>query len=239
MTYDIYAFGEVCLYVIPLAIFVSLFFNAVLSTIAKHSPSGVQVTVLLSYLFAFGVIVHECAHRLFCTLFGVRVKATQYFGVSRQRSTSGAEHVSIGGYVECDEVTSVIVALFLGFAPLLINGLLIALLAFYGPLLAETDYVYLAFYAGISLVLGIRLSKEDALLWTTVLKKHFGRGFLEFLLLLAFGGLLYYLVGILQVELWITLTVVIAFPVLLALATRFRAKRPGYAPDGFQSDSSW
>lgn len=239
MSYDIYAFGEVCLYVIPMAIFLSIFFNVFLGTFAKHSPLGMRVIVLLSYLFAFGVIVHESAHRLFCALFGVRVRATQYFGVSHQRSTSGTDNVNIGGYVECEELNSVLVALFLGFAPLLINGLLIALLAFYGPLLAETAYMYVAIYAGISLVLGVRLSKEDAFLWTIVLRKHFGRGFLELLLLSIFGVLLYYLIAILQVELWITLTAIIAFPMLIAVFSRFKAKRPGYSPNGLQGEPPW
>jgi len=59
MSFDIYMFGEICLFIIPMFIIISLLFSAALGSLAQHSSSGMQLMILLSYIFAVGVITHE------------------------------------------------------------------------------------------------------------------------------------------------------------------------------------
>jgi hypothetical protein len=171
------------------------------------------------------------AHRLFCAIFGVKVKETQLFKVTRKKMAD-QEYVSVGGYVDCEEVTSVIAALFLGFAPLIINGLLVALLVYYGPLIMTTQFYALAVYGGISLGLGTRTSKEDMVLWVTSLRKNPGRGILELVCLCLFGGILYYLGITIQIPLWGSFSLFLVFIVIVIAYNRrkptaFKGKFPG------------
>jgi len=221
MSFDIYMFGEICLFIIPMFIIISLLFSAALGSLAQHSSSGMQLMILLSYIFAVGVITHELAHRLFCGIFGVKVKETQFFKVTRKKTAEG-EYVSIGGYVNCADINSVIVALLLGFAPLILNGLLVALLYYYGPLIEATAFYGLALFLGISLGLGTRVSKEDVLLWLEALRRHPGRGILEIICLILFGGLLYFLAAIIQIPLWGMLSVILGFILIIILGTRLK-----------------
>ena len=222
MSFDFYVFWEICIFIIPIVMVFSLLFSAILGSVAQHSSSGMQVMIFLSYLFALGVITHELAHRLFCALFGVKVTETKFFRVARNKTAEG-EYVSVGGYVNCAEIDSVSVALLLGFAPLLINGLLVAVLYYYGPVLATTDFYGIAIYLGISLALGTRVSKEDALLWVEALRRHPGRGILEIVGLFLFGGVLYFLVGFIQIPLWGTLSILLGFLIIIILGTRFKS----------------
>jgi len=217
--FDIYAFGEVCLFVIPLVILIALLFSAFLSAVANHSPYGMQLMLTLSYIFALGVVTHELAHRLFCALFGVKVKEMRLFKVTR-RKMADLDYVSVGGYVDCEEIPSVIAALFMGFAPLIINGLLVALLVYYGPFIMTTQYYALAMYGGISLGLGVRLSKEDLLLWINILRKHPGRGVMEIICLFVFISLLYYLGVVIQIPLWSTFSLFLGFLLIVIVCNR-------------------
>ena len=231
MEFDIYAFGGVCFSILPMVIIISLLFSVLLSSLASHSSYGMQLMLLLSYIFAFGVVTHELAHRLFCAIFGVKVKETQLFKVTRKK-TADQEYVSVGGWVDCEDVTSVIAALFLGFAPLIINGLLVALLVYYGPFIMTTEFYALAVYGGISLGLGARASKEDMLLWVSSLRKHPGRGFLELLCLILFGGTLYYVGSVIQIPLWGTFSLFLVFLIIVIAYNRrkptaFKGRFPG------------
>jgi hypothetical protein len=219
VNFDPYAFGQVCLYVIPIVIFFSIVFSAFLSSLASRSETWIHLTLILSYLFAFGIVMHELSHRLFCALFGVKVRETQLFKVTRWNTPEG-QYLSVGGYVDCEDIQSVIVALFLGFAPLIINGLLVGLLVYYGPDLMATAYAPLIAYAGVALGLGTRTSKEDTLLWVGALRKSPGRGFLEIIGLMAFGGVLYYLVDTFQIPVWGGCSIFIAFVVIIAVLIR-------------------
>ena len=223
MNFDIYAFGDVCIFVIPVVIFFSILFSAILGSLARRSSYGMQLLILLSYVFALGVVTHELAHRLFCSLFGVQVKETQFFKVTRKQ-TAGGEYISIGGYVDCADITSVIVALLLGFAPLFINGLLVALLFYYAPVIQDTAFYALAVYLGISLGLGTRISKEDLTLWVEALKKNPGRGLFELFCLISFAGLLYFLVTFIQIPIWGTLGLVLGFCTVVILITHVKPR---------------
>jgi len=231
LEFNIYAFGEVCLSIIPMVVFISLLFSTFISALASHSSYGMQLMLILSYIFAFGVIAHELAHRLFCAIFGVKVKKMQLFKVTRKK-TADQEYMSIGGYVDCEDVTSVIAALFLGFAPLIINGLLVALLVYYGSLIMNTQFYALAVYAGVSLGLGARTSKEDMLLWISSLRKNPGRGILELVCLCLFVGVLFYLGIIIQIPLWGSFSLFLVFIIVVIVYNRrkptaFKDKFPG------------
>jgi len=219
LEFDIYAFGEVCLFVIPLVILIALLFSAFLSAVANHSSYGMQLMLTLSVIFGFGVVTHELAHRLFCALFGVKVKEMRLFKVTR-RKTADLDYVSVGGYVDCEEISSVIAALFMGFAPLIINGFLVAFLVYYGPFIMTTQFYPLAVYGGISLGLGVRPSKEDLLLWINTLRKHPGRGILELICLFVFIGVLYYLAMVIQIPLWGTFSLFFGFLLIVIICNR-------------------
>jgi len=207
-----------------MVIFLSIVLSAFLTALASRSDIGMHLTLLLSYVFALGIVVHELAHRLFCAIFGVKVREMRLFQVTR-RQTADQQYLSVGGYVDCEDIHSVIVALFLGFAPLIVNGLLGGLLVYYGPMLMETVYTALIIYAGIALGLGTRTSKEDMLLWVGALRKNPGRGVLEIIGLLLFGGLLYYLIDILQISAWSTCSILLAFVLLIVVLNRQKPTR--------------
>jgi hypothetical protein len=207
-----------------MVILFSIVFSALLTALASRSDMGMHLTIALSYLFALGIVVHELAHRLFCGIFGVKVREMQLFKVTR-RHTENGQYLSVGGYVECEDIQSVIVALFLGFAPLIINGFLVGLLVYYGPILFETDYAALIIYAGIALGLGTRTSKEDMLLWVSALRKNPGRGFLEIIGLILFSGMLYYVIGVLQIPVWGTCSILLAFILIMVVLNRQKSTR--------------
>lgn len=228
--FNIYAFGEVCVELIPIVIFLSIFLTAVLKGFASHSSYGMQVLVVFSYIFCVGVIVHEAAHRLMCKIFGVKVKETQYFKVERRR-IQGREYANIGGYVKTEEVSSIITGLFLGVAPLIVNGLLVALLYYYNPVWMETEYYGLLIYLGIALALGARPSKTDLTLMWHAFQKHPGRGLLEIAFLCSFSGVIFFLM-LYQFELWITLTVGIVFVALCIIQGRNKLSTPRLCVEG-------
>jgi len=229
MNFDIYAFGEMGLYIIPLVIIASISFSAILVAIAQRSSLGMQIMVILGYLFCFGVITHELAHRTFCWLFGVQVRETQFFKVTHHQGPEG-KSVSIGGYIDCEEIGSVTVALFIGFAPLLVNGLLVTLLYYYGPSFQGTWFFPLSVFLGISLGLGTPTSKEDASLWIHTLKHNPGRGLLELIGLCCFGGLMFYLTTSFQIPLWGTTTILVCFFLGTILLGRFRTGGSNHVP---------
>lgn len=221
MMFDIYAFGEICLWILPLVIFISIPISVVIGSFAKNSSYGRQVVIFLGYIFCVGVIVHEAAHQMMCGVFGVDVKEVQYFRVEYKRTEKNG-HLDIGGRVNCGEINSVIAAIFLGLAPLIVNGLLVALIFYYSPILMETAYYPLFVYLGIALGMGARPSKEDLTLWYQVFKKSPERGVFELIFLFIFVGVNYAIVMVWQVELWITLTINITFLTLFIIQGRMR-----------------
>ena len=224
MIFDFYAFGEACVYVLPLVVFFSLLLSAFLGHLASRSAAGLQVSVLVGYIFCLGIIAHEASHRLFCSLFGVKVRETKLFFVERKRTPEG-EYAQIGGYVDCEEISSLITCLFLGIAPLIINGLIVALLYYYWPLLGTTPYYGLLIFVGISLGIGARPSKEDLTLWIQAVKRAPKRSILEFIMLISAGGLLYALLAIWQVNLWILLTASVSLFISFIIIGRMRFTR--------------
>jgi hypothetical protein len=229
MGFDINVFIEICLYILPLVIILSIIFSAILVSFARRFDIGMQVMEVIGVIFCIGVVAHELAHRIFCGLLGVHVQETKLFRVMH-RQTPWGESVSIGGYVECEEIRSVIVALFIGFAPLLVNGLLVALLYYYGPAFAGTWYFPLIVYLGISLGLGMPTSKEDASMWIHALKRNPGRGILELIGLCCFGGVLFYLVTDLQLPLWGTSLIILSFIIGMIIVGRSHASGAIHVP---------
>lgn len=221
MAFDWSLFGEVCLFAIPMVILLSALLSAGLNTLARRTETGVQLVVLVSYLLCVGVVVHEAAHRLFCALFGVQVRETRYFRIERIQTGQG-EVTSIGGYIDCEEVESVITGIFLGIAPILVNGTLVAVACYYCPLLEGTSYYWLVVYLIVALGLGARPSRQDFGIWATAMKRAPLRGFLE-LCLLCGGGILLGALAIYAVDLWITLTCAAGFFVLLIFQGRSKA----------------
>ncbi len=219
--FDLYAFGDVCLSILPVVIFGSLILSAVLGHLAARSPSGMQLAISISYILCAGVMVHEAAHRLFCAIFGVKVKETRYFYVDRKH-TEEQESVNIGGYVDIEEISSTTTGIFLGLAPLIINGLCVALLYYYGPLLMATVYYPLFVYLGIALSLGARPSGADLKLTTHAFKRAPGRGIFELILLCIVGVLLGYLLSI-QANVWVLISVGITCFIIIVMESRKRA----------------
>lgn len=214
---DLEAFIQFCCYVIPIVILLTSFLWGLLSHIKyRNHRIGTELKVILSYLFCFGVILHEVAHQCFCYLFGVQVRDVRYFFVqrfspSRESNKSSVtspapmsefcsgeqgyqppkgEVINIGGYVKILPPQSPLIAFFIATAPLFINGLFVALLLFYYPLIVQTPYYPLAIYLIIALALGVEPSKTDFLSFFYTFRVNCGRGFIEFLsLFLILGGL--------------------------------------------------
>jgi len=224
VNFNIYAFWDICIWIIPLVIFFSTFITAIIGSFAKRSSYGVQIAIAFSYIFCIGVIVHEMAHQLMCHTFGVRVKELRYFRVEHKRTEDG-EYLNIGGYVNFEDVNSLITGIFLGIAPLLVNGILVALICYYAPVFETTSYYPLFIYLGFALGIGARPSKEDLLLWYQALRMNPGRGLLEFLLLCFFGGIVYALFLVWQVDLWISFTIIFLFIVFFIFQGRPKAGR--------------
>jgi hypothetical protein len=223
--FDLHTFGEICLYILPLVIIFSLFLSAFLGHLASRSQMGMQLVVMIGYLFCLGIVTHEASHRLFCALFGVKVRETRLFYVERKRTPYG-EVTQIGGYVDCEEITSLITSLFLGIAPLIINGLIVALLYYYWPIMGSTPYYGLLIFVGISLGIGARPSREDLTLWVQALKRAPRRGFAEVFILISSGGLIYALAAVWQVSVWVLLTVSFSLFIGFIMIGRKRISRP-------------
>ena len=216
---DPITFGEICLYVLPLVIFSSLILWGFLGAIAQRSSIGIQIITILSYIFCIGVILHESAHVLFSKVFGVPIKKIRYFYVEHTE-TPEKEFFQAGGEVQLREINSVIAALFLGIAPLIINGILVALIFFYSPILAESPYYAIFIYLGIALGLNAHPSKEDLVLWLKAFKHSPKRAFFEICLMLILGIILYVFAYIYQIPIWITITMSISFLLILILLAR-------------------
>ena len=229
MSFDINVFAEICLYILPLVIFLSLIFSAILVSFARRFDLGMQVLEVVGVIFCVGVVTHELAHRIFCWLFGVQVQETKLFKVTHRQGPWG-ESVSIGGYVECDEIRSVTVALFIGFAPLVVNGLLVALLYYYGPSFAGTWFYPLGIYLGIALGLGMPTSKEDVSMWIHALKANPGRGILELFGLCCFGGAMFYLITTFQIPLWGTGLIMLSFIISMIIVGRSHTGSAKHVP---------
>jgi len=190
-----------------------------------------DVLVLVSYVLCIGVVVHEVAHRIFCGIFGVRVRETRYFKVERKKTKWG-EQTTIGGYLNIEDIDSVIVGIFLGIAPLIVNGVSVALIYYFSPLLGETPIFWLLVYLGIALGIGARPSKEDLKLCIGALKRAPGRGIIEILLAFVFCISICVLV-VLQINIWVTLSVTLSFLILLVIQGRSRTRttRVRYFPN--------
>ena len=240
--FDIQQYGEICLWTVPMVIIISTFVGAFFSRLGGFKAWGNHLWVLLQYIFCVGVVVHEAAHQLFCKIFGVKVRKVKYFGITYEEvggdkkekgksspkvefmRSSGRVPVSAGGFVRPGEkVDSVSVSFFVGVAPLIINGLLVALIIYYGPILMETAYWGLFVYLGIALGMGIRPSRADIMFFLRTFKRNPGRGFLELIMFCIFGGFLYLLIAVWQVEAWIVLAAMLLFFAILVL--QYRMKR--------------
>lgn len=219
IVFDVQVFGETFVMVIPIVIFLSIFVCAFLGALARHTSNGNQLVVLFYKVFCVGVVVHELAHYSMSKLFGVKVKEARWFSIESKR-IEGREAINISGFVRTEEIYSVVTSLVLGIAPLLVNGTLIALIYYYGPIWTEISYWNVVItYAGVAFALGTRPSNEDLTLWWKILKKNPRRGFFEFIELILFGVVLYYLVFY-QIEAWIILTTAITFFILLIVQAR-------------------
>jgi hypothetical protein len=218
MVFDIYAFGEVCVWVLPLTIFLAFFVTTFVMALASHGSMGAQIAVLFNYIFCLGVIAHEGAHLAMCKVFGVEVKDVCFFRVER-KIDKGRESLNIGGYVDTGEINSFIAGFFIAIAPLLISGLLFATIYYFGPFWLGTAWEPLLIYFGFALVLGAHPSKGDIKAWWATLQKYPGRGFFEFFLLCVFGIVVYYLTYY-QISVWYFGGVVLLFLILCVVQGR-------------------
>lgn len=202
---------------ITVIIFLGIFLSAFLGALGAHASNGDYYVRLFYYFFGIGVVAHEGAHYLMCKLFGVKVKEVRFFKVERNR-----EYLNIGGYVRSEEVSSFIAILSLSLAPLLVNGILVSLIYYCSPLWMEIPgWNFGIGFAGVSLALGTRPSKQDLSLLGKTLQKNLGRGLIEIIFLCAFGGVICYF-AISQVEAWIFLAAVITFIVSCIILGRIR-----------------
>ena len=239
--FDVQQYGEICLWTVPMVIILSTFISALLSRLGRFKTWGPHLWVLLQYIFCIGVVVHEAAHQFFCKIFGVRVHEVKYFGIKykevnddkkdkEKRSptmefmrSSGRRPVGVDAFVSRDRVDSVSVSFFIGIAPLIINGLLVALIVYYAPVLVETAYWELCVYLGIALGMGTRPSGADIILFLRTFKRNPGRGFLELLIFCLFGGVLYLFIAVWQVAAWVVLAAMLLFFTIIVL--QYRMKR--------------
>ncbi len=225
--FDWSLFSEICLYVLPMVLVGTLFFIFFMSIVASRSSAGMQVVVIIYYLLAIGVVVHEAAHYLFCKLFGVQVKEVKLFQMLKE-DTKESEHADASGYVKTEPVKSMTAALFIGFAPLLVNGLLVALIIYYSPLLIDTPYYWLMVYLGIALAMGANPSPQDLRAPLQAIRQAPGRFLVELNLYFIFGGLLYALGAIWNVDWWGIGAACLIFFIFLIFLCRVKTTRPSY-----------
>jgi len=222
MIFDIYAFGDVLLSIIPL-IFVTAILFSVLNKIAmQHSSLGIQIAIAVNYITCIGVIMHEVAHQIICKLFGVQIKEAHYFYVDHRR-TEEEESVSIGGKLLLGDCNSPMAGLLLTTAPLFLNGTLIALLLYHAPLLEGTIWNYLAIYLGISLLLHAKPSAGDMKFLAMTFKANPGRGVLEILLFCTLIGVFCWIGIIYQPDLWALMVMIVSFLIIVVFIGRWKS----------------
>ena len=212
--FSLQAFWETCLMLIVVVIFLGIFLSAFLGALAGHSSNGKLFYRCFNWVFVPGVVVHEFAHYSMCRIFGVKVKEARWFKVG---------DFGIEGFVRTEDISSVITSLFLGLAPILVNGILVSLIYYFSPIYTDWDPLarFGITYLGISLALGTRPSKADLTLWWKVFNEYPGRGFFEFGELIIFGVVIY-LMAFYQIEVWIILTVTFMIVVLFIIQARLR-----------------
>ncbi|MHA1266157.1 MAG: hypothetical protein ACTSRS_13070 [Candidatus Helarchaeota archaeon] len=97
MSFELQRFGEICITVIPLTLFITLIFHVILGQLTKpfggtQSKAGesnnrqrasrniwMQLWVLIHYIFFLGTVIHEAGHYLCCKLFGIEVQEVRLF----------------------------------------------------------------------------------------------------------------------------------------------------------------
>jgi hypothetical protein len=226
VNFDPIIFGEVCLWVLPVVLFLTMVVRAVLTGVGQRFKEGGTIIIIFSYIFCVGVIVHEAAHRLMCALFNVQVEETVFFYVERTK-TEDVEKTKVGGHVVFTEVDSFIAGAGIAIAPLVVNGLLVALIFYYWPLLGGTEFYGAFAYLGAALAIGANPSKQDLTVMGQTFAGHTGRALLELFALIGLCTLSYALLVVWQVELWVTLTVLISYLAVLVYQGRARgAKSP-------------
>lgn len=224
MVFNLAEFGQICMWMLPIVLFFSFFVSGFLGALLQQPTYGRQIVIILSYLFCVGVIVHEVAHQLMCKVFGVEVKEVQYFRVESKKHAEKV-HTRIGGYVATGDIGSFTTGIFLGIAPILVNGLLLALLYYYYPVWMETGYEGILIYLGVALGLGARPSGRDLTACWRIFQKHPGRGILEIFFLCGFGVVLYCM-ALFQIDVWTIFGVVITFIIVCIINGRLKTNTP-------------
>ena len=222
MIFDIYAFGNILLSIIPLIFVVAVLVSA-LTALAMHNSSiGIPIVIAVNYIVCIGVIMHEVAHQIMCKVFGVQVKEAQYFYVDHRR-TEEEESVSIGGRLNLGNCNSPLAGLLLATAPLFLNGALIALILYYVPFFENTPWYFLALYLGISLLISAKPSNPDIKFFAHTFKENLGRGFFEILLFCLLIGVFVWLGITYQPELWMILVMVVCFFIIIVFIGRWKS----------------
>jgi len=219
VNFDVTSFTAICFWVIPVVLFFTIIIRAIISSLSQRYETGEFLAIFFSYLFCIGVIVHEAAHWFMCTLFNIPVKETVFFHIE-SNEIEDTKITKIGGYILMGDVNSLIASIGIAIAPLIINGLLVAIIVYYWPLLKTSEFYGLFIFLGIALSIGAKPSKQDL----AVLKQPFqlnpARSFLEGMSLVFLGILFYILLVIVQVTFWVTLLIVLSFCSLLIYQAR-------------------
>lgn len=200
---------------------------AVIGGLGEHTSYGPDICTAIYCLLCIGVVIHEAAHYLYCLIFGVKVKEAKFFTIKRVR-TSESSSMLVLGYLNLEEVRSVSVGIFVGIGPLIVNGLLIATIAYYWTEIVAMMGVFPPYFFAASLALGAQPSSADIRLFRSAFEKDPGRGVLEIVMLVSFGVILAVMGIIWVLDAWIILTAAICLFIIIVMVSRKRM-RPSYS----------
>jgi hypothetical protein len=229
MIFDVYEFGETCFWVFPVTLMVSMIIIGILGALHNHSESTMEIMIILSYVLFIGVVIHEAAHELFCKIYGVKVEKVQYFYLKKKRGLF-RKFVDGFGYNKLKEkknpTRSFLAAFSIAIAPVVVNGLSVALIIYFLPNLMESPYYGIFIYLIIALMYGALPSRPDLAVAGSIFQKNFSRGLIELFMLIFVIGICFGLLIVWQAALWISFSIIGVLIILLIRQGRAKSERP-------------
>jgi hypothetical protein len=211
-------YGEICIYTIPAVIILSYVIEGIMSSLG-----GSIIRTMFFYVFCISFIFHELAHWMMCKVFGVEVSKVVLFKVEKEPESHA---MGFQGYVlPKSPANSVLANLFISLGPLVINGLLVALIWYYYPAISESPWYPFCIYLGIGLAIGSMPSSQDMKTFFSCLRRSPGRGLLELVLLIIFLWVAYSSFVIWALDIWLIITIIGGF-VLFSILYARQLNRP-------------
>ncbi len=229
MTFEFYQFCETCFWVFPVTLMVSMIIVGILGALHNHSENTMEIMIVLSYALFIGVVIHEAAHELFCKIYGIKVEEVQYFYLKKKRGVF-RKFVDGLGFNKLKEeknpTRSFLAAFSIAIAPIVVNGLSVALIIYFLPELMESPYYGIFLYLIIALMYGAQPSRQDLVFAGSIFQKNFSRGLIELFMLILFISICFGLLFVWQATLWITLSIIGVLGILLIRQGRTKSERP-------------